>query len=57
MGRLLNTSSVLPVFLNVTVVTAPFSLSSLVQTMRESGITSAAKNAMDPDSLWPNSMR
>src|SRR5262249_15899402 len=43
----------------VTVVTAPSSLSSLVQTRREYGITSTylPKNAIGFESPWPNSNR
>src|ERR1700678_2134849 len=54
------TSSVLPPFSSkVTVVTAPSSLSSLVQTRREFGITSMylPKNAMGLEASWPNSKR
>src|SRR5271154_4025316 len=54
------TSSVLPPFSSkVTVVTAPSSLSSLVQTRRECGITSTylPKNAIGLEALWPNSKR
>src|SRR5882757_1958380 len=54
------TSSVLPSFSSkVTVVTAPSSLSSLVQTRRECGVTSMylPKNAMGFEASWPNSKR
>src|SRR5258707_5600526 len=54
------TSSVLPSFSSkVTVVTAPSSLSSLVQTRREYGITSMylPKNAIGFEASWPNSKR
>src|SRR5579863_2269022 len=54
------TSSVLPSFSSkVTVVTAPSSLSSLVQTRRECGVTSMylPKNAIGFESSWPNSKR
>src|SRR4029077_4540001 len=54
------TSSVLPPFSSkVTVVTAPSSLSSLVQTRREYGVTSRylPKNAMGFEASWPNSKR
>src|SRR5579864_8592571 len=54
------TSSVLPLFSSkVTVVTAPSSLSSLVQTRRECGVTSMylPKNAMGFEAAWPNSKR
>src|SRR6202050_4614817 len=54
------TSSVLPPFSSkVTVVTAPSSLSSLVQTRRECGVTSRylPKNAMGFEASWPNSKR
>src|ERR1700733_1461571 len=54
------TSSVLPSFSSkVTVVTAPSSLSSLVQTRRECGITSMylPKNAIGFAASWPNSKR
>src|SRR6267154_1646325 len=55
------TSSVLPRFSSkVTVVTAPSSLSSLVQTRRECGVTSMylPKNAIGFDEAsWPNSKR
>src|SRR3954453_21713114 len=54
------TSSVLSPFSSkVTVVTAPSSLSSLVQTRREGGITSMylPKNAMDVAGSCPNSRR
>src|SRR5271154_2949888 len=54
------TSSVLPPFSSkVTVVTAPSSLSSLVQTRRECGITSMylPKNAMGSEPSMPNSKR
>src|SRR6202453_2301886 len=54
------TSSVLPPFSSkVTVVTAPSSLSSLVQTRRECGVTSMylPKNAMGLEASWPNSKR
>src|SRR3984885_3939248 len=55
------TSSVLPPFSSkVTVVIAPSSLSSLVQTSREGGITSTyrPKNAiMGFEASWPNSKR
>src|SRR5262249_21849307 len=54
------TSSVLPPFSSkVTVVTAPSSLSSLVQTRRECGVTSMylPKNAMGFEASWPNSNR
>src|SRR5580698_2678680 len=54
------TSSVLPPFSSkVTVVTAPSSLSSLVQTRRECGITSMylPKNAIGFEALWPISNR
>src|SRR6516164_3997972 len=54
------TTSVLPPLSSkVTVVTAPSSLSSLVQTRRECGVTSRylPKNAMVLEALWPNSRR
>src|SRR6476469_9831549 len=54
------TSSVFPPFSsNVTVVTAPSSLASLVQTRRECGVTSTylPKNTMDWEAPWPNSNR
>src|SRR5882672_1873253 len=54
------TSSVLPPFSSkVTVVTAPSSPSSLVQTRRECGVTSMylPKNAIDCEPAWPNSKR
>src|SRR5579864_7376075 len=54
------TSSVLPLFSSkVTVVTAPSSLSSLVQTRRECGVTSMylPKNAIGFEASWPNSKR
>src|SRR5580700_5614597 len=54
------TSSVLPPFSSkVTVVTAPSSLSSFVQTRRECGVTSMylPKNAMGFEASWPNSKR
>src|SRR5882757_4140730 len=55
------TSSVLPPFSSkVTVVTAASSLSSLVQTSRECGVTSMylPKNAIDCfEASWPNSRR
>src|SRR5580700_9306492 len=54
------TSSVLPPFSSkVTVVTAPSSLSSLVQTRRECGVTSMylPKNAIGFEPSWPNSKR
>src|SRR5882724_9734331 len=55
------TSSVLPRFSSkVTVVTAPSSLSSLVQTRRECGVTSMylPKNAIGfEEASWPNSKR
>src|ERR1700678_751267 len=54
------TSSVLPPFSSkVTVVTAPSSLSSFVQTRRECGATSMylPKNAIGFDASWPNSKR
>src|SRR6202035_3345788 len=54
------TSSVVPPFSSkVTVVTAPSSLSSLVQTRRECGVTSMylPKNAMGFEASWPNSKR
>src|SRR5215475_6089627 len=54
------TSSVLPSFSSkVTVVTAPSSLSSLVQTRRECGVTSMylPKNAIGFEAAWPNSKR
>src|ERR1700733_5587516 len=54
------TSSVLPAFSSkVTVVTAPSSPSSLVQTRRECGITSRylPKNTMGCADSWPNSKR
>src|SRR5271170_2928700 len=54
------TSSVLPPCSSkVTVVTAPSSLSSLVQTRRERGVTSMylPKNAIGVDASWPNSKR
>src|SRR5271163_4741790 len=51
------TSSVLPPFSSkVTVVTAPSSLSSLVQTRRECGVT-IPKNAIGFEASWPNSKR
>src|SRR5215510_2033511 len=54
------TSSVLPPFCSkVSVVTAPSSLSSLVQTRRECGITSTylPKKAIGFEASWPNSRR
>src|SRR6202020_1944218 len=54
------TSSVLPPCSSkVTVVTAPSSLSSLVQTRRECGVTSMylPKNAIGFEPSWPNSKR
>src|SRR6266536_2779454 len=54
------TNSVLPPFSSkVTVVTAPSSLSSLVQTRRECGVTSMylPKNAIGFEASWPNSIR
>src|SRR5215471_18014403 len=54
------TSSVLPPFSSkVTVVTAPSSLSSLVQTRRACGITSMylPKNTIGFEESWPNSKR
>src|SRR5580704_15825049 len=54
------TSSVLPPFPSkVTVVTAPSSLSSLVQTRREFGVTSMylPKNAIGFEAFWPISKR
>src|SRR6202453_3193296 len=54
------TSSVsLPFSSKVTVVTAPLSLSSLVQTRRECGVTSMylPKNAIGFEASWPNSKR
>src|ERR1700689_3973212 len=54
------TSSVLPPFSSkVTVVTGPSSLSLLVQTRREGGVTSMylPKNAMGVGASWPNSKR
>src|SRR5271163_3762042 len=54
------TSSVLPpCSAKVTVVTAPSSLSSLVQTRRECGVTSMyrPKNAIGFEPSWPNSKR
>src|SRR5271154_2728014 len=54
------TSSVLPPCSSkVTVVTAPSSLSSLVQTRRERGVTSMylPKNAIGFEASWPNSKR
>src|ERR1700689_1576021 len=54
------TSSVLPpISSKVTVVTAPSSLSSLVQTRRECGVTSMylPKNAIGFEASWPNSKR
>src|SRR6202034_4851677 len=54
------TSSVLPPFSSkVTVVTAPSSLSSFVQTRREYGTTSMylPKNAIGFEPSWPNSKR
>src|SRR5271155_5944045 len=54
------TSSVLPPFSSkVTVVTAPSSLSSLVHTRRECGVTSRylPKNAIGFEAPWPNSKR
>src|SRR5580704_8027938 len=54
------TSSVLPPFSSkVTVVTAPSSLSSLVQTRREFGVTSMylPRNAIGFEASWPNSKR
>src|SRR5271169_516528 len=54
------TSSVLPpVSSKVSVVTAPSSLSSLVQTRRECGVTSMylPKNAIGFEASWPNSKR
>src|SRR5580704_15858983 len=53
-------SSVLPPSSSkVTVVTAPSSVSSLVQTRRECGVTSMylPKNAMGFEASWPNSKR
>src|SRR5450432_1806482 len=54
------TTSVLPpVSSKVTVVTAPSSLSPLVQTRRECGVTSMylPKNAIGFEASWPNSKR
>src|SRR5271170_1870150 len=54
------TSSVLPPFSSkITVVTAPSSLSSFVQTRRECGVTSMyrPKNAIGFEPSWPNSKR
>src|SRR5579863_3120160 len=54
------TSRVLPAFSSkVTVVTAPSSFSSLVQTRRECGVTSMylPKNAIGFEASWPNSKR
>src|SRR5277367_121644 len=55
------TTSVLPPFSsNVTVVIAPLSLSSFVQTRRECGVTSMylPKNAMGcSEAAWPNTKR
>src|SRR6478672_6118120 len=54
------TSNVLPPFSSkVTVVTAPPSLSSFVQTRRECGVTSRylPKNAIVFEPSWPNSKR
>src|ERR1700761_4488515 len=54
------TRNVLPPFsAKVTVVTAPSSLSSLVQTRRECGVTSMylPKNAKGFEASWPNSKR
>src|SRR5580765_5345613 len=54
------TSNVLPPFSSkVTVVTAPPSLSSFVQTRRECGVTSMylPKNAIVFEPSWPNSKR
>src|ERR1700730_16196191 len=54
------TSRVLPSFsTKVTVVTAPSSLSSFVQTRRECGVTSMylPKNAIAFEAPWPNSKR
>src|SRR5277367_4240095 len=54
------TSSVLPPCSSkVTVVTVPSSLSSLVQTRRERGVTSMylPKNAIGFEASWPNSKR
>src|ERR1700722_17563747 len=54
------TNSVLPPFSSkVTVVTAPSSPSSLVQTRRECGVTSMylPKNAIGFEASWPNSKR
>src|SRR5450755_1577352 len=54
------TSSVLPPFSSkVTVVTAPASVSSLVHTRRECGVTSMylPKNAIGFEASWPNSKR
>src|ERR1035438_3305316 len=54
------TSSVFPPFSSkVTVVTAPSSLSSLVQTRRECGVTSMylPKNAIGFEASWPNTKR
>src|ERR1700677_2509157 len=54
------TSSVLPPFSSkVTVVTAPSSLSSLVHTRRECGVTSMylPKNAIVFEASWPNTKR
>src|SRR5262249_25049796 len=53
-------SSVLPPFSSkVTVVTAPSSLSSFVQTRRECGVTSMylPKNTIGFEASWPNSRR
>src|SRR6201995_54005 len=54
------TNSVLPPFSSkVTVVKAPSSLSSLVQTRREHGVTSMylPKKAIGFEASWPNSKR
>src|SRR3984957_6998984 len=54
------TNSVLPPFSSkVTVVTGPSSLSSLVQTRRECGVTMMylPKNAIGFEASWPNSNR
>src|SRR3984957_18439697 len=54
------TSSVLPPFSSkVTVVTEPPSLSSLVQTRRECGVTSMylPKNSIGFEAPWPNTKR
>src|SRR5499427_7790005 len=58
--ELVRTSSVLPPFSSkVTVVTAPSSLSSLVHTRRECGVTSMylPKNAIGVGPSWANSRR